>query len=166
MKTGINYCLACITVGGLGLFPTLLSAHGADAADLGPPRFVERPGSLEFSGQMIIRPLQPAALGEHGLGPERIEVIRKRATARIDEHVIEYVTQTDEYLVNLPANETENSYAARLMTTGDYEYAVPNWICHPTETIPNDGGYDQQWHHSITPISPVRSSRGTTPRTA
>ncbi len=122
-------------------------ARGAVAADLEPPHFVERPGSLEFSGQMIIRPLQPAALGEHGLGPKQIEVIRQRATARIQNHVIEYVLQTDEYIVNVPAGETENSYAARLMATGDFQYVIPNWICHPTETIPNDGGFGDQWHH-------------------
>jgi hypothetical protein len=148
MKTRVSYFVACVTVAGLGLCPALRLAHGADAVDIEPPRFVERPGSLEFSGQMIVRPLQPTALGELGLDPEQTEVVRKRATARIEAYVIEYVTQTDEYIVDLPANETENSYAARLMTTGDYEYAVPDWICHPTETIPNDGGYGQQWHHT------------------
>ena len=119
----------------------LAPAHGQS------PIFVERPGALEFSGQMIIRPLQPATLSKRGLDPKQTEVIRKRAAGRIAAHVVEYVRQTDEYIVTLPTNETENSYAARLMATGDYEYAVPDWICHPAETIPNDGGYWQQWHH-------------------
>ena len=147
MKTRIEHHLAYVMVAGLALMPTAQSAQRANAADFGPPRFVERPGSLEFSGQMIIRPLQPAGLGGRGLDPEQMEVVRRRATARIEEHVIEYVPQTDEYIVNVPAGETENSYSAHLMTTGDYQYAVPNWICRPTETIPNDGGYWQQWHH-------------------
>ena len=33
------------------------------------------------------------------------------------------------------------------MATGDYEYAEPDWICHPTQTIPNDPSYPAQWHH-------------------
>ncbi len=147
MKTGTNYRLSCCAIGSLCLLSMFTLGRGAEAANLEPPHFVERPGSLEFSGQMIIRPLQPVVLAERGLGPEQIDVIRKRATARLQNHVIEYVTQTDEYVVNLPQNETENSYAARLMATGDFQYVLPNWICHPTDTIPNDGGFGDQWHH-------------------
>ena len=124
---------------------TLVTVAAYAQADA--PRFTERPGILEFSGQMIVRPVQPAALRERGLSSSGIEAIRVAAAARLTKHVVEYVPQTDEYVVRLPPGRTENSFAAELMTTGDYEYAVPNWICHPTATIPNDGGYGQQWHH-------------------
>jgi len=108
-----------------------------------PPRFVERPGITEFSGQMIVRPLQAWVLGGRADAP----AIRERAAARLAPHVIEHVRETDEYIVTLPQGETESSYADRLLATGDYEYATPNWICHPVQTIPNDGGFWQQWHH-------------------
>ncbi len=147
MKTGFTSRFACFALAGIGFILSYQSAHGDDSVHREPPRFLERPGELEFSGQMIVRPLQAATLRARGLDPKQIQLIRKRAAARFNRQVIEYVPQTDEYIVSLPANETENSYAARLMASGDYQYAVPNWICHPTQTIPNDGGYWQQWHH-------------------
>jgi thermitase len=110
-------------------------------------QYIERPGIIEFSGQMIVRPLQVTTLNERGVSGSRIKSIRKRARSRLAPHTLEYVWQTDEYIVSLPAGETENSYAAQLLASGDFEYAVPNWICFPTGTIPNDGGYWQQWHH-------------------
>ncbi|MHC5211072.1 MAG: S8 family serine peptidase [Planctomycetota bacterium] len=33
------------------------------------------------------------------------------------------------------------------MSTGDYQYAEPDWLCHPTGTVPNDPAYVAQWHH-------------------
>lgn len=121
--------------------------------------FVERPGITEFSGQMIVRPLQPEALaaqlrlslaGRDGDTDvtAAVAATRARAVERIAPHVIEYVRQTDEYIVDLPEWADENSFADALMATGEYEYAVPNWICFPTATVPNDGGYWQQWHHA------------------
>jgi subtilisin family serine protease len=112
-----------------------------------PPRFVERPGVLEFSGQLIVRPLQPAALARRGLADQEIAAIRARAAERLRADLIESISQTDEYIVGLPPGETENDLAARLMATGDYQYAEPNWICHATATVPNDPAFGSQWHH-------------------
>jgi len=135
---------------GVGLCAFLLAASGvASLADPGAPPFVERPGALAFSGQVIVRPLQTAALAARGLAAAERAEIRARARARVVAHVREYVPETDEYVVAVPAGEDENGYLARLMSTGDYAYAVPNWICHPTETLPNDGGYGMQWHHPV-----------------
>ncbi len=127
------------------LFPGPQPAQ-TDGARVEPPLFTERPGALEFSGQMIVRPRQSATVAGVRIS-EPIEIVRRRGAARLQQHVIEYVPQTGEYIIKVPANETENTYAARLLATGDYEYAVPDWICYPTTTIPNDGGYWQQWHH-------------------
>jgi hypothetical protein len=49
----------------------------------GSPTFVERPGVLEFSGQMIVRPLQPDALARQGLQAGEIAAIRRRASDRL-----------------------------------------------------------------------------------
>ena len=111
------------------------------------PRFVERPGILEFSGQLIVRPEQPAALAERGLSALDIETIQSRAARRLQQQLVEYVPQTDEYIIALPSGQSENGLARELMATGDYEYAEPNWICHPTETLPDDQSYSMQWHH-------------------
>lgn len=113
-----------------------------------PSRFVERPGLLEFSGLMIVRPVPPGELAATGVTPQRIEEIRARARARIQEHLVEYIPATDESIVRVPPGETENGFSQVLMATGDYQYAEPDWICHPTDRVPNDPSYWQQWHHS------------------
>lgn len=104
--------------------------------------FVERPGIVEFSGQMIVRPHQPAAMGMDVSSA----AAHDRAVARLMPRVLKYVQATDEYVVRVPLGETENSYSAALLATGDYQYATPNWICHPTR-VPNDSDYSRQWHH-------------------
>ena len=111
------------------------------------PGFVERPGMLEFSGQMIVRPYQADALRERGLRAEEIQSTCRRAADRLRALVLEYVDATNEYIVRLPEGDTENSFADRLTATGDYQYVVPNWFCHSVETIPNDPEYWRQWHH-------------------
>jgi len=125
-------------------FPTacalaLLSLGGLGFAQEGPitgpgSLFVERPGQLEFSGLMIVRPL-----------PD--ETRHERAVSRLHKQVVEFVAPTDEYIVAVPPHHDENSYAHWLMQTGDYEYAEPDWICFPTLQTPNDASYWQQWHH-------------------
>ncbi len=112
-----------------------------------PPRFVERPGITEFSGRMIVRPLQTEALMRLVDDRADAEAIRARAAARLAPQLIERVPETDEHIVRVPRGEGENAYADRLLATGDYEYAHPDWRCFPLQTIPNDGGYWQQWHH-------------------
>lgn len=97
--------------------------------------FQERPGQLEFSGWMIVRPL---------MEPKS----HARAVDRLRDHLIEYVPQTEEYIISLPPGHDENSYARWLMSTGDYQYAEPDWWCFPTQRIPNDASYGQQWHHA------------------
>lgn len=126
----------------IALLPSL--AWAQDSA----PRFVERPGVLEFSGQLIVRPLQPLALSATGAARAERESMRAGAAARLLPQLIEYVPQTDEYIVRLPSEQNENEYAQELMASGDYQYAEPNWICYPTQTIPNDQSYGQQWHHT------------------
>lgn len=107
--------------------------------------FTEVPGELEFSGEMIVRPLQPEADGTL-----RLSNSARRALAGnlLVGQIREYVPQTDEYIVRVPIGHTETSYARQLMSTGLYQYAEPNWICYPN-AIPNDPRYNLQWHHPI-----------------
>ncbi len=103
---------------------------------------------MEFSGQMIVRPLQPDVLAKRGKGAFEQFVIRDRAAKRIETETTEYIEATDEYVIDLPIGENENSYSRRLMATGDYQYVEPNWICYPQLT-PNDPQFGQQWHHAV-----------------
>ncbi len=118
------------------VFP-LASAAVAQELPVRAKRFVERPGELELSGRMIARP-KPT------LGADR----RTRAVARIAPSAVRYVVATDEYILRLPAGETEETYAGRLLATGDYDYVEPDWLCFPTFCAPNDPSYSGQWHHA------------------
>ena len=101
---------------------------------------------MEFSGEMIVRPLQPAALAQRGMGELEQFVLRGRARDRIQRFTLEYVAATDEYVIKVPAGMNENQVSTELMRTGDYQYAEPNWFCYPVAT-PNDPLYNSQWHH-------------------
>jgi subtilisin family serine protease len=92
--------------------------------------FVERPGELEFSGLMIVRPLPDKEADECA------------------EQLVLTIPETGELIVAVPESHDENSYAQWLMATGNYQYVEPDWLCFPTQTTPNDPSYWQQWHHN------------------
>jgi len=122
----------------------LLASSGAWAGLDGAPLadFAEIPGEHEFSGRLIVRPAQ-------GLDAEHDAAAR----ARVADLAVEYFAQTDEYIVKVPAGrargEGENTLSRDLMATGLYQYAHPDWICYPLETIPNDPSYPSEWHHPV-----------------
>lgn len=108
------------------------------------PPFAERPGQLEFSGRLVVRPRQDADPARDRAARERLERLK----------ITTYVPATDEYLVEVPVPKGtkapgagENRLAGTLMETGDYEYATPDWIVYPL-ALPNDPQYSSQWHHT------------------
>jgi subtilisin family serine protease len=111
-----------------------------------PGQFVARPGVKEFTGEMIVRPLQPDALARQGKNELQRLYIRQRAGQRISRLARKFVRETDEYVIRVPAGKTENQFSVELMRTGDYQYAEPNWMCYPV-AVPNDPQYPSQWHH-------------------
>jgi len=88
---------------------------------------------MELSGRMIARPLQD--------GPN-LEAARDRLMPTL----IKLEARVDEYIVAVPEGMTEDSFSAKLMATGDYQYVEPDWICYPLLT-PNDSRFNNQWHH-------------------
>lgn len=132
----------------------VLGMMGPGAADAGveekaqaPIRFVERPGEMRFSGRMIAKVRRVEALqAEPGLAGRAAEV-EAAARARLAPMMIRHVAPTDEYLLRVPAGETENELGARLMATGEYEYVEPDWIVSPV-TTPNDPDFADQWQHT------------------
>ncbi|MCG3126640.1 MAG: hypothetical protein CHACPFDD_01491 [Phycisphaerae bacterium] len=115
----------------------------ADRPLAGGARFQQRPGELEFSGRLIVRPLP-------SLDAPRAAVARQR----LDGMVIAEFPEVGELVIQLPTDvaaapgSAENGWAARLLATGDYQYVHPDWICYPTAT-PNDPDYPSQWHHPV-----------------
>ncbi len=126
----------------------------------GPPRqFVSRPGYQEFTGQMIVRPLQtnkgyimPMPPSKFGVRLAPMMTRSDRARNRLAGLIVKHNQVLDTYTVKIPKGYDENSYARFLMATGDYEYVHPNWRCYPLGT-PNDPRFAQQWHH-VTVQSP------------
>lgn len=121
----------------------------ADAGDVEvAPAFVEKPGVMEFTGRMVVRPVQREEWAQRGVPQAVADRIDARARARVEPRAVQYFPEVDEYVVELTASENENDYAAGMMATGDYQYVVPDWRCFPTFT-PNDSSYGNQWHHPV-----------------
>ena len=104
--------------------------------------FVATPGEVEFSGMLIVRPVQDLGAGRDAA-----------ARALLAGLSLRHHPKTDEYIVSVPGaggrasnGAGENALAQRLMATGLFQYAVPNWVCYPLLT-PNDTFYPNQWHH-------------------
>lgn len=127
------------------LVGTLLVATGF-AQVQSPGKYYQVRGVIEFSGEMIVRPIQTEALQKMGVPPAVQSAIQVRARQRLKGIVEEYVPETDEYVVRIPRGYNENTYSLMMSKTGDYEYVTPNFTCYPLAN-PNDPLYAQQWHH-------------------
>lgn len=103
------------------------------------------PGDREFSGRMIVRPLQHATLGAAGLGAvaDAIRGVALREVARFGPN--RHIDATDEFLIDVPAG-SENVVARELLQTMAFQYVEPDWILFPI-ACPNDTFFAQQWHH-------------------
>jgi hypothetical protein len=104
------------------------------------PGLVEIPGELEFTGELIVRPKPGLAKAE-----------RRAALALVAAHPHRHEPRTDEFVVTVPVGPlrpgaAENELATRLMASGLFAYATPNWRVFPCET-PNDPRFAEQWHH-------------------
>ena len=99
-------------------------------------QFVEQAGVREFTGRLIVRPLQN-------------ETTRDQASQLLSSYgLIEYVKATDEYVIILPEGQSENSLSQVLMDTGLIQYAEPDYMLYPVNTTPNDHNFSSQWQHS------------------
>lgn len=123
------------------------------ALDVMPPQYAPMPGHMEFSGALIVRPVQPAdgalARGAADLAAQRLEAIDRLApiTLRVQ-------PETDHYIVRVPEGVSENELSAFLMATGQYEYAEPDWIVFPAR-VPNDTNYGSQYAHQRMNTEPA-----------
>jgi len=118
--------------------------------------FVERPGVMEFTGELIVRP--EAADPSSAESRARYQ----RALETIDRYeVLDHESALDCFLIEIPEGETEESLSRRLMGMGLFDFVEPNWRGFPQD-CPNEGAvgggtddFDAQWHHRA-----IESCRG------
>ncbi len=108
--------------------------------------YIEKPGELEFSDRMIVRPWPLDEFMEMGLSRSEAVSRREASFARVSDRVVKELELNGEVVVDLQG-EDPNQFGAALLATGDYHYVHPDWICYPVGNVPNDPLYNQQWHH-------------------
>ncbi len=119
-------------------------------------RWREEPGRWEFTGKMVVRPLQVEHWMERGFTREQAQALYARAVAytvdTLGEHVYRYHERMDEYWFNVPPGRSENDIGEQLIETGYYRYVCPNWKTFPqgalSNVCPNDEDFGEQWHHT------------------
>lgn len=111
------------------------------------PPFVEIPGEMEFTGNMLLRPVQPDAYTKLGATQAEAIALYDQAVDRIRHLIISHAPGPDRYLLRLPAGTDESTFAASLLATGQYDFVHPDWLLFPIATTPNDPLYNQQWQH-------------------
>ncbi len=112
-----------------------------------PITFTQRPGVMEFSGFLTVRPIQPEAWLARGVNARAAAQRVNAARARVAATAAKVYPEIDSYVIPVPKGSTESALATQLMATGDYEYATPDWTCYPLST-PNDPQFAGQWHHA------------------
>ena len=118
------------------LFSSILLASPQSAAvSTDVAQFVEQAGVREFTGRLIVRPLQN-------------DSTRKQADQLLSAYgLIEYVDATDEFVIVVPEGQNENGLSQQLMGTGLIQYAEPDYMLYPVNTTPNDPNFGSQWQH-------------------
>lgn len=125
------------------------TGHAAVQQEVQPADYVEVPGEREFSGFVIARPLQPEQILERGFSQAQGQALRVRALVDMNRVGIERsFPEVDEFILRVPAGETEASLADRLMASGAFAYVEPDWILYPINDCTNDPGLPSQWHHA------------------
>jgi len=128
-----------------------LLAASAALAQGGPNlsnRFVEVRGKQEFRGVLTVRPIKPETAKARGLNDRQAAERAQQALLSVSEYEIEnYFGEVDEFLIKVPKGLSESEVASRLMATGNFEYAEPDWRVFPIG-CPNDATFTQQWHHA------------------
>ena len=106
------------------------------------------PGEREFSGRLIARPLQAEDARQRGIDRAVVKARADQARRALTSIGVERAfPEVDEFVIRVPAGETEATVAARLMATGNFSYVEPDWIVFPVG-CPNDTSFGQQWHHA------------------
>ncbi len=123
----------------------------------------------EMAMGQIARPMRPHTRGVDrgiGLDAQDAQAELESRIARADQRMIEArdrlapslrkaFEDIDMHSVRIPDGVSAEVAAEMLMQTGDYEYVSIDWRCYPTETIPNDPLFGNQWYHVANRIDTV-----------
>ncbi|MBM4111396.1 MAG: hypothetical protein FJ254_08595, partial [Phycisphaerae bacterium] len=104
--------------------------------------FTEVRGEREFSGELIVRPLQSLDAAERAAALKWMAAWPGHRNERTDEWVIAVGVGP------MVPGTAENAVAAELMATGLFQYVCPNWTVYPCAE-PNDPRFVEQWHHPM-----------------
>jgi thermitase len=116
----------------------------------GPPAFVEVADSMEFSGRVIVRPLQAGNLAQRGMNGQQIAATRRAQQAELAQYRSHsYEALVDHHVLFVPAGMNENQFVNQLMGTGLFEFAEPDWTLYPIG-CPDDSLFGNQWHHDAS----------------
>lgn len=128
----------------------IVSENKTPGLDAPVELFTEIAGVREFRGVLTARPLQARDADRLGMTPLQMDAAIDEAINAITAfEVLRYIPETDEFLISVPKGETENTVAARLLATGNFQYVEPDWTVYPVG-CPNDANFASQWHHSAT----------------
>ena len=142
-----NISLGAVAVMAIAAFNALGQQAGVPTTLAAPAHYTAVPGDHEFSGRLIVRPVQANQWRTTGLSDQQIQQRSEQAVAALNQYpLIEYVWQTDEYIISVPEGQTENQVANALLATSNFQYAEPDWILYPLD-CPNDSRFNSQWHH-------------------
>jgi len=148
-KSPVRLALQAATLLAAVAFPSW--SHAQHLQNAG--NFTEVAGERLFSGRLIARPLQPADADARGIVPIQREALVERGIAEMARLGIDrHFPEVDEYIIRVPAGESENTVAARLMATNAFSYVEPDWILFPVG-CPNDPYLGSQWHHGATRLA-------------
>lgn len=101
-------------------------------------------GKTEFTGMLIVRP-KPLDLCQ---GRSEWKANQIRAQRELRGLVVRRQARTDEYTIRIPKGYDENSFSRKLIRTGAFQYAVPNFKVWPAGN-PNDPNIGNQWFHPV-----------------
>ena len=139
--SALSLIFVCLLLLGLS---TAISAEEAKPGRPADGVYAEIAGVREFAGRLIVRPIQHADWISVGLTLEEAEQRVDLAKTIVESTpVLDYVSQTDEYIVGVPSGETENTVSRVLLATGLFQYAEPDWILYPIGD-PNDPRFGNQ----------------------
>lgn len=83
----------------------------------------------------------------------RVQQRQLEARGRLAAALRQGYSDIDSYSVRVPDGVSAEVVAEALMATGDYEYVSMDWLCYPTDTLPNDPLIGQQWYHASNRIN-------------
>lgn len=105
------------------------------------------PGKRAFSGFVTARPIQAGESVARGYSERKFRQLRVEAARAMTGFGIRRSNpEVDEYVIPVPAGQTEESVAGRLMATGAFSYVEPDWLVYPVNCT-DDPLIGHQWHH-------------------